>query len=302
MSYQITAAQVDQFSANVEHLVQQQDCRFAGKVRTESQNGKKKFYEQLGSTTAVKRTTRHGDTPRVDSKHRRREVSLTDYDWSDLVDSLDQIKMLISPTSPYAQSAAMAFNRAKDVEVIEAATGTAYADTTGSGTVSATTLPSTQQVDVNYVPPGGTTANSGLTLGKLIEAKSILGKNEYPRGDRIVFVHTQQQLDDLLNNVTQVSSADYAAVKALQVGDVSGFMGMEFLKTQLLTLNVSTDVRTCFAYASSGLLMAVGQDARGRISERDDKNYATQVYYNMSVGATRMQEELVVEVSCDESI
>ena len=205
--------------------------------------------------------------------------------------------MLINPESSYAQSAAMAFNRAKDEEVIAAATGTSYADTgDGNGAVSAVTLPSTQQVAVNF---GG--SNVGLTLAKMIESKSILGKNEVPKGTKIYFAYTQQQLDDLLLNVTQVSSADYAAIKALVDGEVNYFMGMEFIKTELLTLTVATDVRTCFAYAKTGILRSMGQEMRGRVSERDDKNYATQVYMNMSVGATRMQEKCVVEVACDES-
>jgi hypothetical protein len=37
----------------------------------------------------------------------------------------------------------------------------------------------------------------------------------------------------------------------------------------------------------------------GRISERDDKNYATQVYASMSIGATRMEEKRVGYIECD---
>jgi len=300
MSVQIDAAFNEQFSSNVEMLVQQGDSRFMGKVRMATQKGKTQFFEQLGATRAVKRTARHADTPRVDSKHRRRQVITYDYDWSDLVDSLEETRMLINPVSPYAQSAGMAMNRAKDEEVIEAATGTSYADVNGSGATAAVTLPSTQEVAVDYVLSGSAT-NSGMTLPKLVKAKSILGKNEVPRGTKKYFAITQQQLDDMLNNITQVSSADYAAVKALVEGEVDNFMGFEFIRTELLTLAAATDIRTCFAYAYPGLLCSVGQDAKGRVSERDDKNYATQVYYNMNIGATRMQEEMVVAVYTDES-
>lgn len=299
MSFQVTAAFVEQYGSNIEHLVQQGDSRFAGKLRMESQKGKTKFWEQLGATKAVKRTARHADTPRVDSKHRRRQCILYDYDWSDLVDTLDDTKMLINPTSSYAQSAGMAMNRATDEEIIEAATGTSYADVDGSGAVVATTLGSEQQVAVNYALSGS--ANSGLTLPKLVRTKSILGKNEVPRGTKLYMAHTQQQLDDMLNNIDQVTNADYAAVKALVDGEVSNFMGFEFIRTELLGLDTATDIRTCFAYAYPGLLCAKGQDYRARISERSDKNYATQVYFNMSIGATRMQEKMVVAVYTDES-
>lgn len=306
MSVQITAAMVEQYSANVEHLAQQMESRFAGKVREESQNGKTKFWEQLGATKAVKRTSRHADTPRVDSKHRRRACFLQDYDWSDLVDSLDDVKLLIDPKSSYAQSAAMAMNRAQDEEVIAAATGSSYADTDGSGATVAVPLPSTSKVAVDYVLTGAA-ANSGLTLPKLIKAKSNLTKSEMPKGTKLYIAVTQQQIDDLLNNVTQVSSSDYAAVKALVNADVDFFAGMHFIRlgsdsanSAALSLS-SGDIRTCFAYAQTGLLKSMGQNAKGDISIRNDKNNAVQVYYNQSVGATRLQESYVQEILCDES-
>ena len=43
------------------------------------------------------------------------------------------------------------------------------------------------------------------------------------------------------------------------------------------------------------------KDVQARIDERSDKSYATQVYYCMSIGATRMEEAKVVEVQATES-
>jgi len=40
--------------------------------------------------------------------------------------------------------------------------------------------------------------------------------------------------------------------------------------------------------------LGVGKDVNARIDERADKSYATQVYYCMSIGATRMEEAKVV--------
>ena len=97
-----------------------------------------------------------------------------------------------------------------------------------------------------------------------------------------------------------MSNSDYAAVKALVDGEVSFFMGFEFIKTELLSL-ASTDYRTCFAYAKTGLLRSMGQAPSGSIDKRADKNNAYQVYFNGSFGASRMQEKFVVQVLCDES-
>jgi hypothetical protein len=80
MSVQITTAFVDQFRDNVYHLTQQKGSKLRGSVRVETVNGKKGFYEQLGSTSARKRSSRHADTPRMDTPHARRSVTLADYD------------------------------------------------------------------------------------------------------------------------------------------------------------------------------------------------------------------------------
>lgn len=300
MSVQVTTSFVEQYSSNVEYLAQQMNSRFANKVRMESQNGKTRFYEQLGATAAVKITSRHEDTPRVDTNHQRRATYLNQYVWSDLIDQLDQVEMLIDPTSAYAQNAAMAFNRAKDDEIIAAATGTAFADAgTGNGTVTSVAFPAGQQIPVNYIS-GGTASNSGLTLAKLVQGKSLLSAAEYPEGAKLYWTYRQRQLDNLLLNVTATQDIHTNAVKALVAGEVNEFLGFEFVRSQRLAF--AANLATNFAWVETGLLLAVGRDARGRISERADKNYATQVFMDMSIGATRMQEAFVVSCICDESV
>ena len=108
MSVQITTAFVEQYKGNVEHLVQQKGSRLRQAVSVETVTGKNAFFEQIGSTAAQQRTSRHSDTPRMDTPHARRRVSLVDFDWADLIDDEDRVRMLIDPTSPYAEAAAMA--------------------------------------------------------------------------------------------------------------------------------------------------------------------------------------------------
>jgi hypothetical protein len=50
-----------------------------------------------------------------------------------------------------------------------------------------------------------------------------------------------------------------------------------------------------------GIGLGVGKDVTARIDERADKGYATQVYYCASFGATRMEEEKVVEIQAHEA-
>lgn len=80
MSVQITTAFVEQFKGNVYHLSQQKSSKLRRAVRVESVNGRNAYFEQIGATTARMRTSRHSDTPRMDTPHLRRRVSLNDYD------------------------------------------------------------------------------------------------------------------------------------------------------------------------------------------------------------------------------
>lgn len=294
MSIQITTAFVQQYRANVEHLVQQKGSRLRALVRAETQNAEFEFYDRIGATTAQEVTGRHQDTPLINVPHDRRRVSLRDFDWADLIDRPDRIRMLIDPSSPYSQNAAYALGRKMDEVILDAAFGSVYTGKTGATTV---TFPSTQQVAVDYVETGAA-ANSGLTIAKLRKAKQILDANEVDPTERRYIAVTAKQVTDLLRT-TEVSSADYNTVRALVQGELNTFMGFEFVRTELVRTNASNH-RRVLAWAQSGLLLAVGQDIITDIGPRRDKRNSTQVYVSASFGATRMEEEKVVEIICAE--
>jgi hypothetical protein len=76
-------------------------------------------------------------------------------------------------------------------------------------------------------------------------------------------------------------------------------MGFRFIISNRLA--VASNVRDCFAYVRSGLELGIGQDVMARIEERPDKSFSTYVYYCMTIGATRLEEEKVVKIEVDES-
>lgn len=285
MSIQVTTAFVQQYRTGVEMLVQQKGSRLREAVRVESGVvGKNAFFDQIGATTAVARTSRHADTPQIDTPHARRRVSLVDYEWADLIDDQDKIRTLNELTSPYQQNAAAAMGRAMDDVIIGAFDGTAFTGETGStSTVFDTT---------NFQIASG---SSGLTLAKLLTAKEKLDAAENDPDEPRYVVCTAKQFTDLLNT-TEIKSADYNTVKALAQGHVDTFLGFKFIRSQRLGLSGSD--RKCFAWRKSAMLLALGKDIKAQISERADKSYATQVYYSMSIGASRMQESSVVLILC----
>jgi hypothetical protein len=261
-----------------------------GVVDVESVVGKNAFFDQVGKTTAVLRTSRHSDTPQIDTPHSRRRVSLADYEWADLIDNADKVRLLIDPTSSYAKAAAAAMGRAMDDVIIAALGGTAYTGETGSTSVP---LPSGQK-------PYSASQTDGLTVAKLLKAKELLDLADVdPSLPRFIVV-SPKQISDLLNT-TEVKSSDFNTVKALAQGQLDSFLGFKFIVSNRLKFDATnTDDRLAYAFTSDAIKLAVGQDVIARIDERADKSYSTQVYYAMSIGATRMEEEKVVEIACDE--
>ena len=284
MSSQVTTAFVQQYSANVQMLSQQMGSLLRDKVRVESITGKNAFLDQVGSVTAVEKTSRHSDTPQIDTPHARRRLSMADYEFADLIDQQDKVRLLIDPTSSYAQAAAMAMGRAIDDVIITAALGTAYTGETGS----------TSTANANQIVH----ASAGLNIAKLRTAKQTLDLSDVdPSIPRHIIV-SPKQISDLLN-ITEVTSSDFNTVKALANGEINTYLGFNFIVSNRLSLSGTT--RSCIAFAQDGLALGIGKDVNARIDERADKSYATQVYYCMSIGATRMEEDKVVEVQCTES-
>ncbi len=308
MSQQITTAFVQQYNSNVQHLSQQQGSRLAPHVRNETQQAESEFYDRLGATAAIQKVSRHSDTPLIDSQHSRRRVTMSDYEWADLVDKQDKIRTLISPESEYVKAAVWALGRSKDDVIIAEALGTAYSGQNGATTVA---HPNSQKIGAT----DGTNATA-LNVLTLRRANEKFGTNDVDESEERFIACSQHQITSLLGE-TAVTSADYNNVKALVEGKVDTFLGFKFIRIQRLQAQsaalaysatdgsvgagglAAAGHERAFAWAKNGLLLATGMDITTRITERADKSYAVQVYACMSIGATRMEEVKVVEILCD---
>lgn len=296
MSSEINKAFVQQFKGNLMHLLNQEGSLLMGAVKLEKVVGKYAHFDRIGRGTVVKRTTRHGDTPINDTAHSRRRVILDDYEWGDLIDQQDKVRMLVDPTSDYARAAAWDLGIKVDEIIIDALNGNATAIDSADSS-SSVALPSTQIVDEDFG-----TADSNLTVEKLREARRLIMKHSGSIKEPLHIVVNASGMDSLLSE-TEVTSSDFNTVKALVQGEVDTFLGMKFhvVKDGLLpgtADGTDGDPVICLVFMSSALGLGVGKDINVRISERDDKSYATQVYASMSMGAVRIEEEKVVAIQC----
>lgn len=290
MSFEITTAFHQSYTNNVQLLLQQRGSRLRNAVMVNGYTGKAaKAVEQIGAVSAQKRTSRHGDTPLISTPHDARWVFPEDYEWADLIDDQDKLRTLIDPASPYSLNAAHALGRVQDEIIIDAALGTAKTGENGSTSTAFDT--SNQQIAAS---------SAGLTVAKLREAKKILMANEVDvETDPLYVAITAKQHDDLLSE-TQTTSLDYNTKPVLVDGAITRFMGFNFIHTELLGVDGSSN-RRLIAWAKSGLCLGLWNDITTKISDRPDKSYATQVYAKGTFGATRVEEGKVVEILCSEA-
>lgn len=307
MSAQITTAFVQQYTSNVFHVAQQEGSRLRNAVRNEMQKGKSAFYERIGKATAQLKSGRHTDTPQIDTPHSRRMVTMADYEIADLIDDQDKVRILISPESEYAKAFGYALGRAMDDVILDSASGSAYSGETGATPV---VLPATQKI-VSVA----STAGAKLNVQALRRAKKIFDANDVSKMEKRYIAYNANQMENLLAQ-TEVTSSDFNTVRALVQGELNTFLGFEFIHSEQINVQSGTlafDTTTgavgsgggeadtyqkVLAWAQQGILLSVGMDVKGRIDERADKSYATQVYACMTIGGTRLEEEKVVEILC----
>ena len=299
MSFAVPTHFVQAYSTNVMMLLQQKGGKLASTVSQGSYTGKAaKAVEQVGLVTAVKNLSRHADTPLISTPSDARWVYPNDYDWADLIDSQDKLRMLIDPQGPYTQNAINALRRAQDEEILMAFF--ASANTGENGTVS-TAFPAGQQVGVNV---GGT--NSNLNVAKLRAARKLLMSAGVDlESEAINCAITASDHDALLNEI-QIASLDFNSQPVMVDGQVRRFLGINFIPVEFSDTTsypqasaalVSGGVRSVPVWVSSGMHLGMWNDIQTSVDRRPDKRNSVQVYATTTIGATRIEEKRVVQIA-----
>jgi len=286
-----TTVFIQQYSNTIYLLAQQMDTRLRGAVQVDPNwTGQAKFYDQYNQDTAQELITRYADTPLQLPDFRRRMVSPHYYVSATLEDPKDALQMAIDPKSTMMQAKMAAFNRTTDDLLIASMGGTSY---TGQNGVTPVTFDSNNNIAHDL------TAQHGLSKAKILKASRLLNGYEVEKTERYL-AHTAYQLEELLGT-TEVTSSDYNVVKALVQGELSTWIGFSFIHTERLLTQAVTGYRLLYAWQRAALQLAIQKEIEGRIDERADKNFALQVYMRMCMGATRLEENRIIEIECEEA-
>ncbi|EIQ00865.1 hypothetical protein OpiT1DRAFT_05422 [Opitutaceae bacterium TAV1] len=291
-------AHIEQYNSSVQHLAAIQKYAFEGKgIRIESNVGKVQWLNQIGDRTMRRITDRNGDITFAESKFGQRALRCFPYGDAAIYDDFDRARAAIEPNGPTAISQAHAVNKTKNAIIIDAALGTSYERFDEESMGDAVELGADRKVAVDFEAPG---TNTGLTLAKLIKIKSLISQDDVADASQKYFVYSQGMLDQLLLNVQEVKSTDYAEIKALQEGRISYFLGMHWIKSSQLP--VANGVRSCFAYVDQAIAFANQKNGgiKTKAWEMDNKWGSTGIKTTIDTGATRVREDWVSVGYCAE--
>ena len=285
----IPIAHVEEFSDNFRERVQQKGSKFRGFAEVISGvTGESKKFDRIGTTEMTQKTTRYGKTPQHDAPFSDRIAYLTDWENNlPFKDSSDVIRMGNDPESKLVRAGVNAAGRKMDDLIIAAAQGSA-ATKDADGNVSTVALPAASKI------ASGTTA---MSLTKIKQAKIKLDGYDVDPDLRKVLYLGAEQIGDLLDE-PKLTSADYQKLNSMETGDMVKALGFHIILTNRLT-KTGND-RQCLAMVEGAMGLAIGMDIKSRISERPDLSYSWQVYTFLSMGAVRIEDELVIQIDATE--
>ena len=276
-----------QYEDNIQIGVQQIISKLRDTVIIKSGvKGKSKAFGYVDSVDAREKTSRLSETVWDDPSANRVTAYLTKIYKALEQDETDALATIADPKSAYTTVTLAALRRKIDSQILAAARGTKY---TGENGTTSSSLPSAQKIAAS---------SAGLTMAKLISTLELFNGADVDENETKYLVIGAQQVSDLLG-ITQFTSADYNTIKTLVPGKVVDFMGFKMIMSNLLTKASTT--RYCLAWAKSGIGLAIGQDIKARVDELQTKHYDWATYAEMYTGATRIQDEKIVEVACIES-
>jgi len=295
MSINLPTFYVQQYSTNVNLLLQQKGSRLRNAVTTGSYVGKQASpVDQVGAVAAQKVVSRFAPMGRVDAPLDRRWVFPVDYDLPQLIDEFDKLRLIVDPESTYVQNAVYAMGRAMDDEIIAAFTGTAKTGVDGSTSTSALAA------NVVGVNTGGTASN--LNVAKLRAAKKLLMSYEVDLDNDPIFCAITNKEHDALLNEIQVVSQDYNTTPVLVNGRVQSFLGINFLHCERIVTGTDDQSGTSNAipvWAKSGMHLGVWSDIQASVDQRNDlQGKPWQAYVIGTFGATRLEEKKIIKVWC----
>ena len=277
MALSISNAFVQLFDAEVKQAYQGARS-LAGVVRERSGvEGNQVKFPKIGKGTATVRVPQSDVTP-LNVSYSQITATMSDFIAAEYSDIFNQQKVNFDERRELVQVVGNAIGRRMDQLIIDA--------------LDAASSPSTVATTV-----GG--AGTNMNLAKLLAAKKALDTKNVPAEGRCMIIHANG-LSALLDE-TELTSSDFATVKALSTGEIDTFLGFKFI-----TLGDRDEgglplpsTRTCFAFHRDAVGMGIGMNQRSEINYVPEKT-SFLVSSMFSAGAVAIDDDGIVKISATE--
>lgn len=287
-----------EFQSGWEHKCQQKVSRLRDYVTVGATvNGESFSFNQLDSSDSTETTgQRLAKTVASEPESDRRWIYPRTFSKTTIVDRKDNLflgKSAIN-VAELMQVHASAFGRDVDRVIIDAAYGVNQSGKRGEVPVFVD-----QILDVKV---GGGTQPVSMNLEKLLSIRetlkdaNALSDDAIAGGDNLVIMVNANMITSLLRD-SKLTSIEYAAVKALQLGEVKSFAGFHFVQTSMLPVD-ENGYGVAIAFMKSGLHFRPWEERVVRITEDKDRSFAQVIFTEHTVGACRGEEKKFVFAPC----
>lgn len=294
---------VEQFNQMVGLDVQQLDGMFGALANEEGQLvGRVAYFDRYGANQWSEITDGKAPIPLGETDRRRRAVFQKEYEYAEVIQTVDLLKTLHDPRNPLRRVAGGLINRGWDEILKSAAVGSAYEGQNGATTVPYDTT--NQQV---------AHGSASLTVSKVKDAAEIFKSRHAWMPGRMHFFVDADLEKDLINDATdsaQVLSRDYTSASVIERGTIGDAMWMGFRWHVLGTTAQPKGVR--LPTSSNGkLAIAAVEDSVGIhrsapgtvefVRRTDLQGMPWMMHVYAAGGATRVDDELIVRVETNVS-
>ena len=282
MAVDIDQAFIEDFESRVHQKGQQEISRVRPYIRNRSGTGDIYNFEVLDPSPMAARSGLVA-TPVNGIVHSRRKAQVNTFEWGELVEQSDIVRIIIDPDSEYVKAASMAYGRQIDQSILANALDGTTLDGAGA---------SIGVLGAGQIVGDGTGA---MSLDFLRSAKRKLDEAEV-MGNRCIALRSNA-LEDLMK-VTEVASSDYNTVKALVQGEINTFLGFEFKRTELTPGSAAANVVgiSAVCWVEDALAIAFSDDKFTRIGPDASARWSNRIYMETSFGNARVEDAGVVMI------
>ena len=276
MAQNVTTAFVTLFDAEVKQAYQAESV-LRGTMRTRTGvSGNTVKFPKIGKGVATVRVPQTDVTP-LNVTYSQVTATMSDYIAAEYSDIFHQSHINFDERRELVDVVSKSIARRMDQLCIDALNAS-------SGTAVATGI-------------GG--AASNMNIEKIRAASKALNVKNVPTGDRYLLIHASQ-LDAMLGE-TEITSQDYAAVKALVRGEISSFMGFQILSVGDRDEGglPKPSTRTCFAWHKDAMGYAESMAQKSEVNYIAEKT-SYLVSSMFSAGSIAIDDEGIVKISCTE--